>query len=180
MPQQRWFAQYLITAFMAGVLSAFVPSAAQDRLAGAETGPLDASRFISLAYSSAQLQERASVLATQRDTRPEIKVFASKMKEFRMQQLQRLRTLASERGLVLSEVTSPYKVLLENLEPLDYLAFSRRYAELEIQALEQEIRGYERVERDANNPLAQFVAEFLPRLREWLPAARQMQDTVKP
>jgi cytochrome c-type protein NapC len=40
-----------------------------------------------------------------------------------------------------------HRKVVENLEPLDYLALSRRYAEVRIQALEQEIRGYDAAEQ---------------------------------
>ena len=66
------------------------------------------------------------------------------MARFRAEQLGRLRRIAEERGLQLpKEEEFEHKVVLENLEPLDYLALSRRYAEVQVQALEQEIRGYE-------------------------------------
>jgi putative membrane protein len=118
------------------------PSAAQNPPAGAR--PVDPGRFLGFAYSSAMLQERVSTLATSKDTRPEVKEFARDMAQFRRQQLGNLRAVAQERGLKLPGAEEfEHRVVLENLEPLDHLELSRRYAEVEVQALEQEIRGYE-------------------------------------
>jgi putative membrane protein len=154
-------------------------SAAQNP--SAETRPVDPERFLGFAHSSAVLQERASTLAVSKDTRPEVKEFAREMARFRGQQLGRLRVLAQERGLRLPEREEfEHRVIIENLEPLDYLALSRRYAEIEVQALEQEIRGYEAAAQGTDEGLKRLTAEMLPQLRHRLEAARGMHDAVKP
>jgi hypothetical protein len=71
-------------------------------------------------------------------------------------------------------------VVLENLEPLNYLALSRRYAEAQVQALTQEIRGHEAAERNAGEGMKGLAAEMLPQIRQRLEAARRMHDSVKP
>jgi putative membrane protein len=127
------------------------------------------------------LQERASVLAASRDTRPEVKEFAGEMARFRAQQLVRLRTVAQERSLTLpGQEEFEHRVVLENLEPLDYLALSRRYAEVQIQALTQEVRGYEAAEQRADDSIKRLAAEMLPQVRQRLEAAHRMHDAVKP
>jgi predicted outer membrane protein len=147
----------------------------------ADTRSVDPGRFLGFAYSSALLQERASALATSKDTRPEVKTFARQMAQFREQQLGQLRALAQERGLRLPGAEEfQHRVVLENLEPLDYLALSRRYAEVQVQALEQEIRGYEVVERGTDAGMKRLAEEMLPQFRQRLQAARQMHDAVKP
>jgi putative membrane protein len=94
-----------------------------------ETRPVDPGRFLAFAYSSAMLQERVSTLAASKDTRPEVKEFAREMARFRGEQLGRLRRIAEERGFQLpKEEEFQHKVVLANLEPLDYLALSRRYS----------------------------------------------------
>jgi hypothetical protein len=55
--------------------------------------------------------------------------------------------------------------LIDNLEPLDSLALARRYAELQVQALEQETKAYESA-TGKNAALAPFIAEYLPLLRQ--------------
>ncbi|SDB74734.1 DUF4142 domain-containing protein [Belnapia rosea] len=143
--------------------------------------PVDPGRFFDFAYSSAVLQERASALAASKDTRPEVKDFAREMAQFRGQQLDRLRAISQERSMRLPvEEEFEHRVVLENLEPLNYLALSRRYAEVQVQALGQEIRGYEAAERGADEGMKQLAAEMLPQVRQRLEAARRMHDAVKP
>jgi predicted outer membrane protein len=156
-----------------------IPAGAQN--AAADAGPVDPGRFLAFAYSSAMLQERASALAASKDTRPEVKEFAREMARFRGQQLSQLRAIAQERGLTLpAEEEFEHRVVLENLEPLDYLALSRRYAEVQLQALAQEIRGYEAAEQGADEGMKRLAAEMLPQVRQRLEAARRIHDSVKP
>lgn len=144
-------------------------------------GPVDVARFLGFAHSSALLQQRASALTASRDTRPEVQEFAREMARFREQQLVRLQSFAQERGAALpAEVEFEHRVVLENLEPLDFLALSRRYGEIQVQALMQEIRGYEAAEKGPDEGLKQMAAEMLPQLRQRLEAANRMHDTVKP
>lgn len=142
--------------------------------------PFDAGRFLGFAYSSAVLQERASTLAATRDTRPEVKAFAGDMARFRGTQLDRLRAVAQERGLQPpAKEAFEHRVVLENLEPLDYLALSRRYAEVQVQALEQEIQSYETAEHGADEGMKRFAGEILPQLQQRLGAARRMLQAVR-
>jgi len=154
-------------------------AAAQNPTANAH--PVDPGRFLAFAYSSAVLQERASALASSKDTRAEVKDFAREMARFRGQQLNQLRAVVQKRGLKLPEAEEfEHRVVLENLEPLDYLALSRRYAEVQIQALGQEIQGYEAAERGTDEEMKLLAAEMLPQFRQQLEAARRMYDAVKP
>ena len=162
-------------------LGSFVPSAAQDRVPAEDARPVDPGRFLGFARSSAVLQERASRLAASKDTRPEVREFAREMVWFRGQQAERLRAVAQERSVGLpTEEEFEHRVVLENLEPLEYLALSRRYAEVQVQALEQEIRGYEAAARGANEAVKRLCAEMLPQLRQRLEAAHRRHDAVKP
>ena len=80
---------------------------------------------------------------TSRDTRPEARSFAQAMLEFRRALGSKLEGLARERNLKLPTVLEfEHQTVLENLEPLDALELSRRYAEVEMQALEQELQIY--------------------------------------
>jgi putative membrane protein len=141
---------------------------------------VDPARFLAFAHSSAVLQERASTLAASKDTRPEVKEFAREMARFRAEQLARLRTIAQERAVPLPKEEFEHKVVLENLEPLDYLALSRRYAEVQVQALGQEIRGYEAAAQGPDEGLKRLAAGTLGQLRTRQDAARRMEAAVKP
>jgi len=73
-----------------------------------------------------------------------------------------------------------HRVLLENLEPLDHLELSRRYAEVQVQALEQEIQGYTAATQAADEGVKEYAAAILPELQRRLEAALRVHDAVKP
>lgn len=73
-----------------------------------------------------------------------------------------------------------HQVVLENLEPLDYLALSRRYAEIQMQALGQEIGIYRAASRSRNQDIVAFASQVLPDLERQQADARKMHETVKP
>jgi len=121
------------------------------------------------------------VLAASKDTRPEVKQFAGEMAQFSGQEKERVRAFSQQHGLTLPrDEEFEHKVVLENLEPLDHLALTRRYAEVEVQALEQQVRGYEAASQGSDTALKEFATELLPELRQRLDAARRMHDAVKP
>jgi predicted outer membrane protein len=157
----------------------------QGREAGASDAaarPVVPAEFLTFALSSAAMQGRAASLAASRDTRPEVKRFAEEMVRFREAQTERLRAYAQARGIALPEGVGEFghRVVLQNLEPLDYLALSRRYAEVQVQALEQEIRGYEAAAASQDEALKELAGAMLPQLRQWLDGARKAWDAVKP
>ncbi|WP_222182905.1 DUF4142 domain-containing protein [Geminicoccus harenae] len=156
------------------------PALAQEAAAPAAE-PIDRGEFLVFAHSSAVLQEQASTLAASKDTRPEVKEFAQAMAAFRLEQIARLQEVARAENVTLPEGKQfGHRVVLENLEPLDFLALSRRYAEIQVQALEQEILGYQAAERSQDEVLTRLAAETLPQLRDRLEAARAMMQAVEP
>jgi predicted outer membrane protein len=157
-----------------------MPAEGQQPAPAGQTQPVEPAKFLEFAYSSALFQERAATLAASRDTRPEVKEFAQAMVSFRQAELPKLEALARERNLRLpSENEFEHRVVLENLEPLDYLALSRRYAEVQVQALEQEIRGFEAAGASADAGLQAIAEETLPALRQQLEAAQRVLEAVK-
>jgi hypothetical protein len=103
------------------------------------------------------------------------------MVDFRRQQLPKLEGAARELQLAVPSVQEfEHQVILENLEPLDFLALSRRYAEIQVQALEQEVRGYTSGESSPDEPLKRLSRDTLPSLQQLLDEARQMQKAVGP
>lgn len=167
-------------AMAACALSAILPPvAAQPAAPAPAPQALDAATFLRLAHSSAVLQGRSAELVASRDTRPEARAFARKMADFRREQLARLEALARAHQLSVSAVPEfEHQVIIENLQPLDLLALSRRYAEIQVQALEQETRGYAAAERSPEDWLKTFAAETRPRLEQLLEEARAMQKAV--
>jgi predicted outer membrane protein len=110
-----------------------------------------------------------------------VKEFAQDMAAFRLEQIARLRAFAQEHGTMLPEGKEfEHQVVLENLEPLDYLALSRRYAEIQVQSLEQELRGYAAAAQSADSGLSSLATATIPSLQQHLQDAQDLQRTVGP
>ena len=181
------FRRLVITAL---VLGAALPGAVQPARAQgpqgapgetAQTREIKPEEFLRLAYSSATLQGQAAKLAASRETRPEVKSYAAMAAEFRLGLLQRIEAFAKERNLPLPSVKEfEHQVIIENLEPLDYLALSRRYAEIQLQAVGQEIGIYQAASRSNSAEIKSFAEKVLPELRQQQETAQTMFDTVKP
>lgn len=153
---------------------------AQPAGAPAPVQSLDATRFLNLAYSSSAMQARASELAATRDTRPEARSFAQTMLEFRRGLASKLDGLARERNLTPpTALEFEHQTILENLQPLDALELSRRYAEVETQALEQELTIY-RAAPAADERIQGLAKETAPKLQELFDQAKRVRQTLGP
>ncbi|HEX2724873.1 MAG TPA: DUF4142 domain-containing protein [Beijerinckiaceae bacterium] len=169
-------------ALSASALStSFHPVAAQPAATAPAPQAIDPATFVRVVRSLAILQARAAEHAASRETRPETRAFAQKMAAFRGEQLPKLDAVARERQVAVGAVLEfEHQVILENLQPLDSLELSRRYAELQLQALEQEIRAYGAAERAPDERLRGYAAELRPRLEQLLEEARAMRQAVGP
>lgn len=149
--------------------------------APAQTRPIEPQDFLRLAYSSASLQAQAAQLAASRETRPEVKSYATAAVDFRKGLLQRIETFARENNMTLPSVKEfEHQVIIENLEPLDYLALSRRYAEIQLQAIEQELNIYQAASQSSHQGGKTFATQVLPELQQQRDGARKMYEAVKP
>jgi putative membrane protein len=146
-----------------------------------QTRPIEPHEFVRLAYSSASLQAQAARLAAGRDTRPEVKDYAASAADFRASLLQRLEAFARERSIPFPAMKEfEHQVIIENLEPLDYLALSRRYAEIQVQALDQELGIYQAASRSDTPEIKAFAEQVLPELRRQQEGATKMFESVRP
>jgi len=158
-----------MTRFRA-VLMALALCAAQPACAQAQD---DAGRFVEAAYASALFQERISRLVAAKDPRPGIKALAARVRDFRAAQLPALGRLAAVVGVEVRDTLDlELRSIIENIEPLDYLALSRRYAEAESQALDKEIAAYELAARSGSQEVRDYAAATLERLRGFGKEAR--------
>lgn len=138
-------------------------------------------RFVEMAYASALFQERISSLAAAKDTQPGIKALAERIHNFRAAQLPELVRLAGTFGVQLHDTLDlELRSIIENIEPLDSLALSRRYAEIETQALDKEIAAYEAAVRAGPQPVRDYAAATLEILRHLGKAARSELAAVGP
>lgn len=143
--------------------------------------PPAGSAFVRAAHGLSTLQLRAAELASSRDTRPEAKAYAERMLEFRRDQLPKLEQAARDNKAAIPTAKEfEHQILIENLEPLDYLALSRRYAEMQVQALEQEVKLYAAAQQSPEAWVKAVAGETGPRLKEFLDEARAMQKAIGP
>jgi predicted outer membrane protein len=147
----------------------------------AQTRPIQPEEFLRLAYSSATLQGQAAKLAASRETRPEVKSYAAAAVDFRLNLLQRIEAFSRERNMPLPSVKEfEHQVIIENLEPLDYLALSRRYAEIQVQALDQELGIYRAAGKSPHQEIKSFADQVLPELEKQREGAQKMYEAIKP
>ncbi|WP_243368829.1 DUF4142 domain-containing protein [Microvirga solisilvae] len=175
----------IIALFALAVFAGMTATAsAQGQGAGgapAQTRRIEPQEFLRLAYSSAIFQAEAAKLASSRETKPDVRTYATSAADFRAGFLQRLEAFAKERSLQLPSMKEfEHRVILENLEPLDYLALSRRYSEIQVQALEQELRIYRVASEGPNPELKGFADQIIPELQRQLEGAQKMHEAVKP
>jgi hypothetical protein len=101
--------------------------------------------------------------------------------EFRKGLLQRIEAFAQQGNMTLPSVKEfEHQVIIENLEPLDYLALSRRYAEIQLQAIEQELTIYQAARQSAHQEMKSFADQILPELERQKQGAQKMYEAVKP
>jgi predicted outer membrane protein len=147
--------------------------------ARAQSGAPRGEEALRVLYGLAEIQQRAAALAMARDTRPEVKAFATQMASWRETQVPRLRDFLAQRGITSPQMTEDQRAVWDGLEPLDLLALTRRYAELQVQGLEREIAGYEGAAMTGDEALVGLSQEMLPRLRSLLEEARRTHEAVK-
>jgi putative membrane protein len=156
------------------------PERALAQAAGAPVQGVDAARFLSLAHSFNAMQARASELVASRDTRPEARSLATAMLEFRRALGAKLDGLARERNLTLpTALEFEHQTVLENLEPLDALELSRRYAEVEVQALPQELQLY-RAAPASDESLRALANDTAPKIQQLLDDAGRTRQSLGP
>ena len=138
-------------------------------------------QILSLAFSSATLQARAAQITAERETRPEVRRFAQTPLSSGRSICAVSKHWRENYGLTLPAVMEfEHQVILENLEPLDFLALSRRYAEVQVQALEQELQIYRAAMQAPDEALSSFARQTLPQLEQQLEGARKALAAVQP
>jgi putative membrane protein len=163
--------------------TALSPSAARASAASRvdPNAPVDVEPFLRFALSSARMQARAAELALLKQPRPEVAQAAEAMLEFRRSRLQALEALAHRAGVtVAGDLEFEHAIVLENLEPLDFLALSRRWVEVQTQALQQELLFYRAfLAQDRPDPqVAAFARDALPDLDGRLQQMAPVRDGI--
>ena len=150
----------LMTIFFACVAASGAGSSAAQTNTSPALSQIQIERFFGFATSATRLALAASQAAAKRELRPEIKDAARTIAEVRVQQLADLAASAQADGLVLTQdLQFEHRVGLENLIPLDYLAFSRRYAEMMVQIVAQEREAYKWAVSSGDQGLADLARQ---------------------
>ena len=140
-----------------------------------------AQRFVEAAYATAVFQARISAIASSKDTRPGIKALAERVRDFRAAQVPELARLAKASGIEVHDTLDlELRSIVENIEPLDYLALSRRYVETQTQALDKEIAAYEDAVRSGPPLVRDYAKSALETLRDLGKASREERAAVGP
>jgi putative membrane protein len=150
--------------------------------ASAQQGRLDANGFLRLAASLAAFEIEAGSHALQAATRPEVAALARETVEFQGNLMQRLRTVAQQRNLNMpEEMLLEHRAALDGLVPLDGEELNRRYAETQIQALQQAVELYRAAAGQDDDPaLKGLAAELLPGLERQQAMAQELVKAVRP
>ena len=161
------------------VLATLILCAASPKRAYAQNA---AQRFVEAAYASAVFQARISEIVATKEARPEIKALAERVRDFRATQLPELVQLARGAGIEVRDTLDlELRSIVENMEPLDFLALSRRYAEVETQkTLDKEISAYEEAARSGPQSIREYASATLGRLRDLGKTARDGLAAVRP
>jgi putative membrane protein len=143
---------------------------------------LDPASFVALAASLAMFEIEAGGHVLQKLVNPELLTLARDTVQLQSESLERLRPAAQERALVLPAVMSlEHRAVLDGLTPLDGLELARRYAEAQMQALDQALALYgAAADQDEDPGLKALAADLLPRLQQQAQVARSAQKAVLP
>jgi putative membrane protein len=162
----------LASLFLAGLCLAAGPGGAEDAGVAA---------FIESGYSPAQFQSRISRVVAQKEVRPEAKALASAVLAYRERQIPAIAELAKTVGIgVRNTLDRESLAIAENLTPLDGLELSRRYLEVEIQALEKEAELYQEVARSGSESVRAFAQREVSTVKQMADTARSAYNAAKP
>lgn len=170
----RWLIRLTLAIGLAQ--ATFVPELAKSQTSQSQ----DLAPFLTGALSVATLQARASGIIVGREAVPEAKKFAQQAVEFRRAHIEQIHSIAKQRDILVgSEPTFEQRVILQNLAPLEFLALSRRYAELQVDALEFELAAYAKAAASPEPTVKEFLIKWHPQLDHQLSLARQMLEAVR-
>jgi len=138
--------------------------------------------FVTQASSGNTFEIQAGTLAQQKSSNASVKAFGSQMVTDHTQAGGDLDSLASRKGWVVTiEMLSKDRANLDTLTTLTGTAFDKKFAAIMVTSHVQTVNLFEMASGRDGVPDADvraFAAGKLPKLREHLQLARQLQDTV--
>ena len=160
----------------AALLLAAVSAFAADQ---GTVSPADRS-FVMEASHGNQAEVELGKLAVGKAVNPDVKSFGQKMVDDHSKANDKLRQVASEKGLTLpSDLDQKSRAEYNQLEKLSGAAFDRAYVKLMVKDHVKDVADFQRESQKAADPaIREFVTGTLPTLQEHLSMAKDLQSKV--
>lgn len=138
-------------------------------------------RFAQQAAADGIAEVELADLALERATSNEVKILANHIKQDHQQANDKLKSLAAQKGVTIAEQTDDkHKREKDRLAKFDGGEFDRAYVKTLINAHEQDIKAFEKQARSGKDAeLKAFASDALPKLREHLDHAKQIQKELQ-
>lgn len=145
-----------------------------------EDRKIEQAEFMTRAASSDMLEIEAGRLAQQRGENQAVKDFGQRMVTDHTQATERLQSLASQQNITLPDsMSQEHMDQLQNLRDKRGAEFDEEYADLMVSSHEEAVSLFEDGAEDLENTeVRNFASSTLPKLREHLQQARQLDETV--
>ncbi|GAA3935505.1 DUF4142 domain-containing protein [Hymenobacter algoricola] len=137
--------------------------------------------FVVDVASDGQLEVELGRLAQQQSTTPAVKDFGQRMATQHAEISQALGVLAEQKGIVLpAGLGAEQQKTRQELAALTGAAFDKKYLELMVDDHANDVDAFDDMSEDAyDGDIRGFAAKYLPRLKEHLELAKQVQDQVE-
>lgn len=140
-----------------------------------------AQRFAQQAAADGIAEVELADLALERATNNEVKTLANHIKQDHQQANEKLKSIASQKGVDVAEQTdAKHKREKERLSKLQGSEFDKAYVKAMIKEHEKDIKAFEKQAKSDNDAeLKAFANESLPKLREHLDHAKQIDKQLQ-
>lgn len=138
-------------------------------------------KFIDQAASAGKAEVELADLAEQKATTDAVRKFAQSVKKDHEQANEKLHTIVSQKGVELpAQPASKQQREKDRLAKLEGNKFDREYAEAMVKDHKKVIDNFEKEAKDGKDAdLKTFAAQSLPKLREHLEHAKQLEKDAK-
>lgn len=156
-----------------------------DRKAADSTGAYSAdeatSKFLVRAADGGKAEVRMAELASGKSSRDDVKKFSAMLIEHHNQANERVKTLATERKVILPDSLSEDKMkAYQDLSDKNGKEFDRKYINVMIDDHQNDIKVFEEaVEKSGDDQVRSFAQSTLPLLRSHLDSLKVLKDRIK-
>lgn len=141
----------------------------------------DTSRFLKKAAAGSIAEVELAELAMERAKSKQVKKLAKHIKQDHEQANQALKAVADKKGVPLPDETdADHKQEAKRLAKLEGSEFDRAYVDAMIKEHQKDIKQFEKQARQGEDAeLKQFAEQTLPKLRQHLTHAKEIQKKLK-